>query len=1177
MSSFKQRNLSLVLSALAAVSIGGPASADDTEIFFAQNNAGVQPNILFVLDTSGSMGTDVVTENVPYDPNTTYLGTCVATNVYWVRDRGGVIVPPDCTTDTHFLLTAFRCKAALDAFPTTGKYAAQNAAQYDPVDTRWEQIRTTTKTYEVECAADAGVHGPTDISTSVWATDSSNIKWTTNSLNRITWSANNTDRDYVFYNANYLNWFNNPVNVQTKTRLEIMQDVIVQLLGSVSGVNVGLMRYSHNNNPNDGCANASAAHGGMVTFPMTDIDSGTARADLINTVNSYTASGCTPLSETLYEAAQYLRGGDVDYGIDSHIDPPTPFPSVPESRQAADDRFYESPMDESCQKTFIVYLTDGLPTSDDSADTKITQLPGFPGLVSATCDGSGDGHCLDDLAAWLHEADLNPALDGLQNAVSYWIGFGPEVSGSALLQTTANRGGGEFYSADNTQGLAAVLTTIVTEILQTNTSFTAPAVSVNAFNRTQTLADLYVSVFRPEQTFRWPGNVKKYRVVDGEIRDADNASAVDPNTGFFRDTARSYWSAADDGQDVEAGGAANRHPANPNTRNVYTNIDGAQPDLTATSNALVVTNAAISDAVLGIGGAGQPARADVIEWIRGRDVQDNDLDNDVTEMRMDMGDPLHAKPAVVIYGGSVGSPNLDDAVIYSPTNDGMLHAVDVGSGDELWSFMPADHLDSIADLYEGTIVNTKHYGLDSEVRTLKYDVDQNGIIEPGDGDKVFLYFGQGRGGSNVYALDVTSKSSPRHLWTIGPSQLPGIGQTWSAPVLSRVNIASALQNSQKLVLILGGGYDDTQDSYTYNTDTSGNAVYMVDALTGARLWHASSTGSNRNLARMVHAISANISVLDLDGDTFADRMYASDMGGLVWRFDIYNGNTVANLVTGGVIADLGSAALSAPRPLSETRRLYNTPDVALMKRRGRATFFNVALGSGYRGHPLDDRTYDRFYALRDYLPFTKRTQAQYDALTPIRDSNLVDVTDTATPSIADNAPGWKLELRLPGGWVGEKVLAESRTFNNTIFFPTYLPNASASPNSCSPAAGRNRVYVVKAIDGAPVLDLDGDGGDDGVSGDPDGDGNPNYATNDRFTGLDQGGIAPETIMLFPGRNDAADDDGDGILNGDDDDDDGDGDPDGDDPVVCLNGAEVLNVCTNFNSRLRTFWRESAAN
>jgi len=31
------------------------------------------------------------------------------------------------------------------------------------------------------------------------------------------------------------------------------------------------------------------------------------------------------------------------------------------------------------------------------------------------------------------------------------------------------------------------------------------------------------------------------------------------------------------------------------------------------------------------------------------------------------------------------------------------------------------------------------------------------------------------------------------------------------------------------------------------------------------------------------------------------------------------------------------------------------------------------------------------------------------------------------------------------------------------------------------------------------------------------------------------------------------------------------------PVVCMSGAEVLGVCHNFNSRLKTVWSEQDAN
>jgi type IV pilus assembly protein PilY1 len=1178
MSSFKHRSRALLIGTVLAFLCGAPALADDTEIFLGQNNSGVKPNILFILDTSGSMDTDVVTENAPFDPLQTYTGSCRSDRVYWVRDDGNPILPPDCGSAAWFSASNFKCKTARDVFATTGYYSATRAGQYSSTNSRWEQIRSSVTNQDVECRADAGIDGDGVNLTRLWARDSS-AKWTANSSNQITWNANNTNRNYIFYSYNYLNWYNNPATFTTKSRLETVQDVASSLLQNLSGVNVGLMRYSNNNN--NGCDDTSSAEGGMVTFAMSDIDAGSNRTNVINTLKAYNASGCTPLSETLYEATQYFRGQTWDYGKNSYSKPGTPLHSVSGSL-LADGKTYKTPIQYSCQKNYIVYLTDGEPTADTSADTKIQNLPDFKSLVAAQCDGSGDGHCLDDLAQYLNKEDLAPNLQGKQNVTSYWIGFGPEVTGSKLLQTTATRGGGAFYSADNTVGLTAVLSSIVTEILRTNTTFTAPSVSVNAFNRTQTLSDLYVSVFRPDQTYRWPGNVKKYRVVDGEITDADGKAAVDPTTGFFDSSARSFWSAAADGPDVGSGGAAHREPI-PAQRKVYTNIETGNNNLWQGNNVVSVTNPLLTDALLLTGVAGAPTHDDLINWALGQDVQDADLDDDTTEPRYDMGDPLHAKPAVVIYGGSAGSPNIDDAVIYTPTNDGYLHAFDAVTGNELWAFIPQDQLDDLRGIYKNTTVNSKHYALDAEVRVLKYDVNQNGIVEPGQGDKVLLFFGQGRGGSNYYALDVTTKDQPKMLWTDGPVQLPGIGQTWSAPIVTRVNIQGATQNSQKIVLMFAGGYDDTQDTNTQNTDTVGNSIFIIDALTGARLWRGSDTAGNQQFAKMNYSIPSNLAVLDLDGDTFADRIYVGDTGGQLWRFDINNGNVAGSLMAGGVIANLGAANPAGGNPgtppMSKTRRFYSAPDVALIHRRGRPTFFNVALGSGYRGHPLNNQVQDRFYSIRDYNPLTTfATQALFDSaysvVTTDTDANtltdVTNITDQVAPTVADTAKGWKLELRLPGGYVGEKVLAESRTFNNKIFFPTYIPSSAAAADPCAPAGGSNRAYIVSVIDGSPVIDQDG------TNTDTNGDGIPDLTLADRYSVLRQGGIAPEIAFLFPGRDPnnpmPPPTDPNGPTNPN--------DPtqtmQGQDPVVCLSGAEVLNACVGFNARIKTFWRESDA-
>ncbi len=187
---------------------------------------------------------------------------------------------------------------------------------------------------------------------------------------------------------------------------------------------------------------------------------------------------------------------------------------------------------------------------------------------SAKCDGTeGNGKCTDDLAKWLNESDLRADRPGVQNVTSYWIGFGDDVaSGTAFLEKVAQRGGGKYYAAADTAELTEAFSEIISKILEQTTTFTSPTVAVNAFNRTQNLNYLYMSVFKPATSYRWLGNIKKYRVTqDGEIRDVNDNAAVDPNNGFFATGSQSFWSDMADGADAEMGGAAGelKNPGDP--------------------------------------------------------------------------------------------------------------------------------------------------------------------------------------------------------------------------------------------------------------------------------------------------------------------------------------------------------------------------------------------------------------------------------------------------------------------------------------------------------------------------------------------------------------------------------------------------------------------------------------
>ena len=110
---------------VCAIAAGAPVWADDTELLLVNPSSIMrpQPNILFILDTSGSM--DSLEETAkPYDPNRTYTtGLCDPSKLYWTD----VDVVPVCAgpgLDSQVIeKTAFKCDAATRRMNGIGNYS----------------------------------------------------------------------------------------------------------------------------------------------------------------------------------------------------------------------------------------------------------------------------------------------------------------------------------------------------------------------------------------------------------------------------------------------------------------------------------------------------------------------------------------------------------------------------------------------------------------------------------------------------------------------------------------------------------------------------------------------------------------------------------------------------------------------------------------------------------------------------------------------------------------------------------------------------------------------------------------------------------------------------------------------------------------------------------------------
>ncbi|MDO6427820.1 PilC/PilY family type IV pilus protein [Thalassotalea sp. 1_MG-2023] len=1102
----------LILLVVACV-VSSVSFSEDIELYISDTVKALssRPQVLIILDNSGSMRTeDTVT--APYDPSVTYpavggLNSLSSKFIYFRKggvDGTAMPVPDSPSESRRFLDSINSCKTAADILASNGFYTGR-VREYERRGNNgtWEEIPDSNgaNIEVIDCEDDVTAQNPNNIASIPQGYPVDSLGTRQNPIyhtgdvadSNVEWNG----QLVTLYTDNFLRWHHNASQNQTlMSRLDQAVNSISSVIRSAPSVDFGLEIFNYNdgNSSND-------PNGGRVVFGIKESTAAnkTALLDIIE--NKLSPQTWTPLCESLYEASLYFSGKNVDFGDADENRGSYKKNKPPMDSSVVSNGKYQTPVRKCNSNVYVILITDGEPTYDSGANSKIRAFTSkdADGNTVNFSGGTYAGSYLASLAGWMQNQDINLNLDGIQKATTFTIGFSDGASSAeSLLKETARQGGGEYFYADNHTQLTSALTSIFEQLEPSNESLTSASVAANNFDRTETLNAVYYAMFEPQNSPRWQGNVKKYKVLNGKQVGQGGVPALNDSTGHFSDTVTSFWSpsGAKDGVKVAEGGVAEML-RNVNSRTLYSNV-GTGSSLTAFNRSNVENfygSAATLAAELGV------AEADIdsyLDWHKGIDVDDEDKDSLKNDMRYDVfADPLHSKPLVINYGNSIR--------ILIGTNAGVLHMFEDNTSSDVvsesWAFMPNEFFNNIKALRDNFAGGDKVYGIDGNLTPYIKDANGDGIVN--GNDKVWVFFGLRRGGTSYYALDVTSPSSPQLMWHID-SNTPGfseLGQSWSQPKVTHSEINTSGSGATAVaspVVIFGGGYDTAKDAKGAGlADGVGRAVYMVDAKTGSLKWSLAPSGGTTAFTGD-HSIPSSIATLDSDGNGLADRLYFGDTGGDLWRVDMPSGNPqdTTEPWTFFKLASLGGNGVDN----AIDRRFFNEPSIArtfisetietqhtdangvqsTVISRQEKPYDAVLIGSGDRSNPLGVDTQDTFFMIKDeYIRSQSFTSSSTPAKpSPILLTDLYDYTNNPFDQTMTTQQKETLEVAVSkkSGWFlnfdsisGEKSTSSASVINGVAYLTSYIPPSAASSSGvCKIPGGQGWLYAVDLALGTHV-------------------------------------------------------------------------------------------------------------
>lgn len=842
----------------------------------------------------------------------------------------------------------------------------------------------------------------------------------------------------------------NPPSGGTTKKITTAKSVAKSLIAKNPNLRWGIFSFDPGSDQTSGVLQASV---------------GSTSTELNDAIDSLSADTWTPLAETFLEMTRYFAGESSYYSKISGS--------------------YTSPIQYRCQKNFAIVITDGdatkdnrlpggkeKPTSSERAklsyksynasgvqvdrtfgicqsSSTVNSFVTCPAVLegSSTAAGSGDNkfvlsdgdynnyqRALRDVVMYANDRDFKVAGSGAvdadakswddpkfakQNITTYTVGF--DVNND-VLKATATVGGGKYYTANNAatleSGLQAAVDSIVASI--SNAGGVAVQSEVSATGN-----KLFQPVFNPSG---WYGELRCFEFDSGSVTGvgaacSPNAIAVIPSA-----TNRKIFTSKPSG-----------------TTPTTIKFDFKKENLGSMSS-VQKTALGSTDAV----------RKNVIDFVRGvegisgfRSRYNANLGKTVL-----LGDIVDGQPvAVSAPKGSTSdaayatfkSDNSSRNIVFVGANDGMLHAFRVGPSavggsdnlTEIMGYVPSAVYPRLPSLtktdYGGATPHVYHVN-----GVLRYeDVKLSGQWT------TLVVGGLAQGGQSYFAIDAKNETtlgsaSTAVKWEFTDSQSSDLGYSFGAPIIYNVRTSST--TVVPAVIASNGfesSYDDTS-SGGVKASANSSVLYIINAETGVLIKAISVPGGT--------GLSAPAGV-DVGQDGILDYVYAGDVSGKLWRFDLTDDNPLNFKVVATPIFDAGTNSPIVMRPA--VIPINSSADGASL---GNVVLFGTGklITDADRTSTATQSLYgilDKMEASPTTVPntFTTTSLVEQTIVGTVTNNQVDSITDGTYRLVSDNF----IDLRSPTntrlGWAlrlpdqGERLVTSPLVYSDKVIFGTGTP------------------------------------------------------------------------------------------------------------------------------------------